>query len=359
MKKMRKLIPAFAMLLVSAIMMSTASFAWFTMNDQVQATGMQVQAKASGNLLISENPMTATAKDIKVDFGGAKKDISPITFDQNDWKIPGGEVDAIYGDTATLVAADDDDVNADHDDNPYFLEYVVYLATAGDAFSGTLQFDFNEIANTTETIAPAYTLALYLEGADGKVDYNAPIAQYNVKDMRAHEREEGTTGFVDTHVTVNIPSTYGKTQSNAVGLKVVIRIYVDGALQMPGVTETVNYIIPVAGIAAAGTDNANTSVNEAEAIAEITKYDHATMSGYTFYTDLAGTAVYTFTEAQNGISFAEVGVLAYDKGIDNVIKHPEATYVNNTTVPTAGTSFSIDFRVEKTANQAPSGDQNP
>ena len=30
MKKMRRLIPAIAMLLVSAVMLSTASFAWFT-----------------------------------------------------------------------------------------------------------------------------------------------------------------------------------------------------------------------------------------------------------------------------------------------------------------------------------------
>ena len=53
MKKMRKLLPAFAMLLVSAIMMSTASFAWFTMNETVTATGMTVTAKSSGGLVIA------------------------------------------------------------------------------------------------------------------------------------------------------------------------------------------------------------------------------------------------------------------------------------------------------------------
>lgn len=53
MKKMRKLIPAFAMLLVSAIMMSTASFAWFTMSAQVTASGMTVKAQAAGGLVMS------------------------------------------------------------------------------------------------------------------------------------------------------------------------------------------------------------------------------------------------------------------------------------------------------------------
>ena len=46
MKKMRRMIPALCMLLVSAIMLSTASYAWFTMNEAVTATGMQVTAKA-------------------------------------------------------------------------------------------------------------------------------------------------------------------------------------------------------------------------------------------------------------------------------------------------------------------------
>ena len=55
MKKMtRKLIPALAMLLISAVMMSTASFAWFTMNTEVTATGITVTAVAPKSLWIME-----------------------------------------------------------------------------------------------------------------------------------------------------------------------------------------------------------------------------------------------------------------------------------------------------------------
>lgn len=53
MKLTRKLVPAFAMLLVAAAMMSTASFAWFSMNTQVHATGMTVTAKTPASLEIS------------------------------------------------------------------------------------------------------------------------------------------------------------------------------------------------------------------------------------------------------------------------------------------------------------------
>lgn len=52
-KNARKLIPAVAMLLVSATMLSTASFAWFSMNENVTATGMQVKVDAPASLLIS------------------------------------------------------------------------------------------------------------------------------------------------------------------------------------------------------------------------------------------------------------------------------------------------------------------
>lgn len=44
MKMTRKLIPAFVMLLVSAILLSTASYAWFASNTTVEATSMTVKA---------------------------------------------------------------------------------------------------------------------------------------------------------------------------------------------------------------------------------------------------------------------------------------------------------------------------
>ncbi len=51
--KLKKLIPAFALLLISAVVLSTASFAWFSMNTKVTAGTMTVHATASKNLLIS------------------------------------------------------------------------------------------------------------------------------------------------------------------------------------------------------------------------------------------------------------------------------------------------------------------
>ena len=53
MKKFRKLLPALSMLLISALLMGSSTFAWFSMNTTVTATGMHVKAKAEDGIVIS------------------------------------------------------------------------------------------------------------------------------------------------------------------------------------------------------------------------------------------------------------------------------------------------------------------
>ncbi len=62
MKLSRKLIPAFAMLLVSAIMMTTASYAWFSINSTVNVKGMTVQTTTSDSILIAGDTLDGTAQ---------------------------------------------------------------------------------------------------------------------------------------------------------------------------------------------------------------------------------------------------------------------------------------------------------
>jgi len=50
----RKLAAATAMLTISALMLSSATYAWFTMNKEVQVIGMEVKAHAEEGLLINE-----------------------------------------------------------------------------------------------------------------------------------------------------------------------------------------------------------------------------------------------------------------------------------------------------------------
>lgn len=59
----KKLIPAAGMLALSASMLATSTYAWFTMNTTVTVKNMAVKAKAEGGLLISEVNATNSVWD--------------------------------------------------------------------------------------------------------------------------------------------------------------------------------------------------------------------------------------------------------------------------------------------------------
>lgn len=48
----KKLIPAAGSLMISAVMLASSTFAWFTMSREVEVTGMELKTKVAGNLLI-------------------------------------------------------------------------------------------------------------------------------------------------------------------------------------------------------------------------------------------------------------------------------------------------------------------
>lgn len=64
----KKLIPAVGSLMVSACMLATSTYAWFTMNKTVTVTGMEVKTTVSSNLLISHDTLSNTAKNAEDTF---------------------------------------------------------------------------------------------------------------------------------------------------------------------------------------------------------------------------------------------------------------------------------------------------
>lgn len=90
MKNTRKLIPAVVMLLISAVLMSTASFAWFSMNKEVTATGMSVTATTPASLEIATDPASdwsygvTLSKDVEL--------LNPITrHTDGKWYVPASD----------------------------------------------------------------------------------------------------------------------------------------------------------------------------------------------------------------------------------------------------------------------------
>lgn len=80
---MKKLIPAFALLLVSAVVMSTASFAWFSMNTQVTAGNMEIKATTGENLLISSDASNWQTSITAATNIGAGETVLPVAININ------------------------------------------------------------------------------------------------------------------------------------------------------------------------------------------------------------------------------------------------------------------------------------
>ena len=85
MKKFRKLLPALSMLLISALLMGSSTFAWFSMNTTVTATGMQVEATAPKSLSIS-NAAGGTFTNSVSSATSTKSTLIPVsTADLTSW----------------------------------------------------------------------------------------------------------------------------------------------------------------------------------------------------------------------------------------------------------------------------------
>ena len=108
MKMTRKLIPAFVMLIVSAIMLSTASFAWFATNRDVTANNMSVTANANTKYLhISTAPdsgfntqVNAANATKTVDLINAKIDTDKTTVK---WYLGSSTVSGSVGSTGAQL----------------------------------------------------------------------------------------------------------------------------------------------------------------------------------------------------------------------------------------------------------------
>ena len=95
MKKFKKLIPALCMLLVSAVLVGTSTYAWFSMQDQVTVSGLQVTAQTDQPYLIigtgdnntaaklQELPKKETPEGSTVDLGVSANDakVKPVAHE--------------------------------------------------------------------------------------------------------------------------------------------------------------------------------------------------------------------------------------------------------------------------------------
>ncbi len=246
MKKMRKIIPALAMLLISAVMMSTASFAWFSMSQTAGVSGMQVNAMAGGALLVDDTNIGfigGSSHAFTAENAGVNLDA--ITYDAtNGYNYASKKAD-VNPDTGALGA--DGDVAAVPSATGYYVDYIVYLAADScyttSALTATVAFDGVGAANDTlkATTVDFYYAVLPVEkDATAAVKPDAIGTDATEKwEFSARQTVNATMTADDLTVTLasnlQIPAKNGvavdTTSGEANGaIAVLMRVYFDGAL---------------------------------------------------------------------------------------------------------------------------------
>lgn len=149
MKKFKKLIPAFCMLLVSAVMLGTSTFAWFSMNTTVTAKEMKVTAKSQTEYFVistTENDVkNSTATGTEVTFSTTPAAVQPVAYNgtgatitaKNNTTAENGKWYTAssdkYNEAQGTTPAAISNGNVTLGETAYFTKYEFYVGLAGNS----------------------------------------------------------------------------------------------------------------------------------------------------------------------------------------------------------------------------------
>lgn len=239
---MKKLFPAFIMLMISAILLSTATYAWFSMNTTVLATNMSVKATTGPSLVISAST-NFTAGTVEVSKSGVDITLMPATAYVSGM-LDGTVAHSALTQPATnlVYVANAGDVNpatglaktsktlyysaastqaVDGGDAGYYFDYIFYIAAEGESNidSGSLVINIDavdfSVFDPAEKILQAIAVQPYVNGTlIGNPIYikDGVSEQVLINDLSVISVPCGAPGEVSSAIQISL------------------RVYIDGAL---------------------------------------------------------------------------------------------------------------------------------
>lgn len=248
---MKKLIPAAGMLALSASMLATSTYAWFTMNKEVAVTGMQVNTTVGSNLLISHD--TLTAADANAENTFKTSDITTVSGKLE----PVSTIDGVnYFYTANTNVLGSGDAISD--------AYIAYNPASTDAFNsnygttgavGYIDYCFELKANAATSGTNEYINVTDLQLTYGGTSSDKAFrVAYFVQDLgTAHSADNGgvgtlktilkdssaanfttnsaikTTSTLDTVTAANTAATLAEVTGGTTNYyRVVVRLWIEG-----------------------------------------------------------------------------------------------------------------------------------
>ena len=162
-KAMRKMIPAVIMLLISAMLVGTSTYAWFSMNKTVTVTGMTVKAKGSDNVMISvDNTEANFGYGINQTRSGNLEPASSANG-VNFFYTPTANVLATGGArTVSYTAYSEAEVGTGN---------VVFTDTGKAAYDSAFNANYDIDTPTTDTVVYGYIdYSFYIKATNAKTD---------------------------------------------------------------------------------------------------------------------------------------------------------------------------------------------
>jgi hypothetical protein len=190
----KKIFSAAAMLAVSASMLATSTYAWFSMNTNVTATGMSVQAKAEGGIVIANangTPWSNTASAVTASavlFPTSTKDVTTWYHNKstNADEAQGSQAASTY-ETLTLAKSastygvgyvEDGTVGYDGTEAAYYLMNKFTVKSSSETLNN-VTFYINSVSvtgtNTSAALDASLRIAIKVAG-DSTTYIYAPVA---------------------------------------------------------------------------------------------------------------------------------------------------------------------------------------
>ncbi len=253
MKKFKKLIPAFCAMLVSAAMLGTSTYAWFSVNKEVTATDMSVTARANTQYFVVKDSLTGNAfssdsgaNNTSVQLtnpsvGGIKngdaetatKNVYPAAYttealslasgtgtgvEANNWYTGGVSADAQTSDEnskfSTLTSLGADEYTTLSTSRNYFVGYKFYVGLADNTDSCEQKLEFTATTVENTNAAKVAGIAVKYSGTD-TYDY----VSYATTNAGTAVKTEKSYKFEAKNDTLSKTATY---------VEVIVFVYIDG-----------------------------------------------------------------------------------------------------------------------------------
>ena len=204
MKLTKKLIPALGMLVLSASMLVTSTFAWFSMNTTVKATDMTVSAKGDQVYLQIINEAGTFANGAAQTSAEAKTKTSPKLLPTNVYK--------------TCPTANDPAESEKYDGKDAYVWVTNYLTTNADGSTSKTSYATVSDDDLTKSYALENKFQIRLDPTAGAAASKTPLKVSGVSVEITNDGSDPDKNFAKC-LSVFVVSTYtdGSTTSTAVG----------------------------------------------------------------------------------------------------------------------------------------------